>query len=359
MPNLLSDFITANALANYYTELQSNRIPYLGEVLFPAAKKMGLKLEWIKGQGNLPVSLQPAAFDAKPLLRDRGGVSKEETKMPFFREAMHLKEEDRQQLLMFVEAHNDAYSREILARIFDDTKQLIDGAMVTPEIMRMNLLANGSFTIQSTTTSGNSVSYAYNYDPNGTWAGANITTLTGTNKWSDHANSDPIKDIQAVKRAAMQKGVNLTRMLIGYTTWTHLLQNAKIRLGMNPVATTAANVIVTDEQVKTFIESMVGIRIQVYEKMYNDFNGTAQYFYPTDGVATFMPDGNLGRTWYGTTPEEADLMAGNTLADVRVVNTGVAVATEKIALPVNIINWVSEIVLPSFENMASVYNIKF
>ena len=52
-------------------------------------------------------------------------------------------------------------------------------------------------------------------------------------------------------------------------------------------------------------------------------------------------------------------MSGNTLADVRIVNTGVAVSTEKIALPVNIINWVSEIVLPSFENMDRVFNITY
>ena len=50
-------------------------------------------------------------------------------------------------------------------------------------------------------------------------------------------------------------------------------------------------------------------------------------------------------------------MAGNTLAQVSVVNTGIAVSTEKIALPVNIINWVSEIVLPSFEYMDKVFNL--
>lgn len=351
--------ITANALASYYTELESNRIPYLGEALFPAAKKMGLKLEWIKGQGNLPVSLQPAAFDAKPLLRDRGGVSIESTQMPFFREAMRLGEEDRQQLLMFLESHKDSYARSILARIFDDTKQLIDGAMVAPEIMRMGLLTTGSFTIASTNTSGNDVTYAYNYDPAGTWATNNVVTLTSTNKWSDTTNSNPIADIQSIRRTAMLKGVNLTRMIVGYQTWLYLTQNAKIKLGINPVASTAANVLLTDSQIKQYIESMTGIRVQVYEKMYNDFTGSGQYFYPNTGYATLLPDGKLGNTWYGTTPEEADLMSGNTLADVRIVNTGVAVSTEKIALPVNIINWVSEIVLPSFENMDSVYNIKF
>lgn len=359
MPKSIFDMITASALASYYESLESNRIPLLGEGLFPANKKMGLKLEWIKGYDNLPVALQPSAFDAKPLLRDRGGVSTESTKMPFFREAMRLGEEDRQQLLMFLESNNSAYAQQIITRIFDDTKALVDGAMLNPEIMRMSLLTKGSFTIASASDSGQSVTFDYNYDPDGKWAAKNKTTLTDTHKWSDHANSNPIQDILDVKRAAAQRGINLTRGILGYGAWLDIMQNEKIRLGMYPLAAQAANVIVTDAQVKTYLESVTGIKFQIYDKMYKDTQKQDQYFYPTTGNCTLLPDGALGKTWYGTTPEEADLMSGNTLADVRVVNTGVAVSTEKIALPVNIINWVSEIVLPSFENMDRVFNIAY
>lgn len=359
MAKSIFDMITASALASYYESLESNRIPFLGEGLFPSAKKMGLKLEWIKGHDNLPVALQPSAFDAKPLLRDRGGVSTESTKMPFFREAMRLGEEDRQQLLMFLEANNNAYAQQIITRIFDDTKSLVDGAMLNPEIMRMKLLTDGAFTIASASDSGQVVNYSYNYDPNGVWASKNKTTLTETAKWSDHANSNPIEDILEVKRNAARRGITLTRGILGYGAWLDIMQNAKIRLGMYPLADQAANVIVTDAQVKTYIESVTGIKFQIYDKMYKDTSKQDQYFYPTTGYCTLLPDGALGKTWYGTTPEEADLMSGNTLADVRVVNTGVAVSTEKIALPVNIINWVSEIVLPSFENMDRVFNITY
>lgn len=359
MPKSIFDMVTASALASYYESLESNRIPLLGEGLFPSDKKMGLKLEWIKGYDNLPVALQPSAFDAKPLLRDRGGVSMESTKMPFFREAMRLGEEDRQQLLMFLEANNNAYAQQIITRIFDDTKSLIDGAMLNPEIMRMSLLTSGSFTIASASDSGQSVNYSYNYDPNGTWASTNKTTLTSTDVWSDHENSNPLEDIMDVKRAAAKRGITLSRGIIGYGTWLDIMQNSKIRLGMYPLAAQAANVIVTDAQVKTYIESVTGIKFQIYDKMYKNTSKTDQYFYPTSGYCTLIPDGTLGKTWYGTTPEEADLMSGNTLADVRIVNTGVAVSTEKIALPVNIINWVSEIVLPSFENMDRVFNITY
>lgn len=359
MPKSLMEMVTASAIASYYEELASNRIPYLGEALFPADKKIGLKLEWIKGQGHLPVALQPSAFDAKPLVRDRSGVSIESTKMPFFRESMRLGEEDRQQLLMFMDSNKSAYANTIINRIFNDTKELIDSAMVTPEIMRMALLHSGKFTIASVADSGQSVTHQYNYDPNGTWAQKNNTELLTTARWSDHKNSNPIADINDTKRLAAKTGKTLSRMIVGFETWQDILQNEKIKLGMYPLAAQAANVVVTDAQVKTYVETMTGIKIQVYEKMYNGLDGNPAYFYPTRGCATLLTGDTLGKTWYGTTPEEADLMSGNTLADVRVVNTGVAISTEKIALPVNIINWVSEIVLPSFENMDSVFNIKY
>lgn len=359
MAQSLFDMVTATALASYYTQLASNRVPYMGEELFPAEKQMGLKLEWIKGQGHLPVALQPSAFDAKPLLRDRGGVASESTRMPFFREAMRLGEEDRQQLLMFMQANNTAFARTLIQRIFNDTAELMESAMVTPEIMRMKLMTDGAFTIASAADSGQTVSYSYNYDPNGVWADKNNTTLLTTSRWSDHENSDPIKDILDTKREAKKKSIDLTRMVIGYETWTDIMANHKIRLGMNPLAAAATNTIVTDEQVKQYVENICKIRIVIYDKMYVDLNKQDQYFYPSRGCATLMPAIKLGKTKYATTPEEADLLSGNTLADVKVVNTGVAVCVEKIALPVNIINWVSEIVLPSFENMDSVFNIKY
>lgn len=351
--------LTSQAIASYYETLESERIPFLGEGLFPVDKKMGLKLEWIKGYQSLPVALMPSAFDTKPTLRDRGGVSTESTKMPFFREAMRLGEEDRQQLLMFAEANNNSFARQIISRIFDDTKQLIDGALIIPEIMRMKLITDGQFTIASPAESGVFANYSYNYDPQGAWANKNTTTLLTTNKWSDYDDSNPVNDILDTIADARRRGITLTRAIIGYQTWLDLKQNEKIKLGMVPLAAQAANVIVTDDMVKTFIESITGLKIQVYDKMYKDQEGADQYFYPTRGQMTLLPDGALGKTWFGTTPEEADLMAGNTLADVSIVSTGVAVATKKEELPVNVINWVSEIVLPSFENMDRVFNIKY
>ena len=61
-----------------------------------------------------------------------------------------------------------------------------------------------------------------------------------------------------------------------------------------------------------------------------------------------MPDGNLGYTNLGTTPEESDLI-NNLNANVSIVNEGVAVTTTQMVDPVNVDTKVSMIALPSFE----------
>ena len=70
-----------------------------------------------------------------------------------------------------------------------------------------------------------------------------------------------------------------------------------------------------------------------------------------------LPNGALGKTWYGTTPEERTL-AGSGEANVSILNTGVAVAVTTTSDPVNTKTTVSEIVLPSFERMDECYAIE-
>ena len=53
---------------------------------------------------------------------------------------------------------------------------------------------------------------------------------------------------------------------------------------------------------------------------------SAQKFMPANTFVVF-PDGPLGKTWFGTTPAESDLMSG-AAANVAITDTGVAVPTK-------------------------------
>lgn len=351
----IRDAYNSKAIALVQTEVASNKIAYLGAGLFPAKKKMGLDLKWIKTSKGLPVSLAPSNFDAVSTLRSREGFKITETEMAFFRESMLIKEADEQEI-MRVKDSTDPYAADVLSRIFDDANTLIDGANVVPERMIMQLLAptDGSPKIS---IQANGVTYAYNYDPDGTYKTKNFASLTtDTDKWSDTTNSDPMDDVSvSLDAVEAETGERPSIMIVSRKTMDYLKQNAKIKSAILAQNVTA-NVFMTDNRVKEIFSSELGISIIVYSKQYKKEDGTAAKFYP-DGFATLIPSGALGNTWYGTTPEERTLM-GSGEADVSIVNTGVAVAVTVTNDPVHTKTTASEIVLPSYERMDSTYVIK-
>jgi len=63
--------------------------------------------------------------------------------MPFFKEAMLVKEADRQQLNLIAQTGNQALIDTITAGLFDDATTLLSGAHAQLEAMRMSVLATG------------------------------------------------------------------------------------------------------------------------------------------------------------------------------------------------------------------------
>lgn len=339
------DLINPKEIATYYTESASNKIPYLGSVLFPSKKRLGLSLDWFKGSRGLPVTLAPAAFDTKAKLRDRIGISKIETEMAFFRESMRIGEKERQQLLLAASASNIDVIKPILASIYDDVTNLVNGADVVAERMRMQLLASGTINLTA-----NGVDYEYDFK----FPDEHKEELTDSAAWSDTDNSDPIADIGSWQdKVEEDTGNRPTRAICTRKTWGYLLKNKKIKLDMNPVG--GANIIMTDNLLKQYLSDKLGLTVAIYNKKYlTEVGGTSHQFFPDD-VFTLIPDGNLGNTWFGTTPEEADLMSGKSRANVSVVNTGVAITTYVEEHPVNALTIVSAICLPSWESIDSTF----
>ncbi len=268
--------------------------------------------------------------------------------MPFFREAMRLGEVDRQDLLRLMDNSNEQYIMPLITQIFDDRAALVAGAEVIPERMIMQLLSSGHIRITSNETRQD---HDYNYG----FAGSHKEVLTGSGRWND-PTSTPIQDIQRWKKIISgDTGATLTRAICTEKTWGYLMEHPAIRLDMNPIG--GQNVIMTDELLRAYLFNKLKIRVSVYNKIYALQDGSTHQYFPDD-FFTLIPDGNLGNTWYGTTPEEADLMAGSKAAEVAIVNTGVAITTIKEPHPVNVETIVSEIVLPSFETMDTVFIAK-
>lgn len=328
------DLVSAPELTAYWEEMNQDRAPYLGETLFPNQKKLGLDLKWLKGSKGLPVVLKLSAFDAQAVPRERIGFSKVSAEMPFFKESMYVEEELRQELNKVLESGNQAYIDAVINRVFDDEGTLIDAASVARERMRMMLLTTGVINMVS-----NGQTYTYDYGLSG---GQKPTVETS---WSNTA-ADIIGDIRTWQdEREDETGVRPTRAICSRKTFGYILANTTIRNGVNGNSAAAP---INEKQAKQYLLDELDLEVVIYTKRYKDEEGATKAFVPDDTFVLF-PAGDLGNTWFGTTPEESDLMASSAVDNVSIVDMGVAVTTMRRADPVNVETKVTQIALPSFE----------
>jgi len=337
MPKTIFDYVTAKNITSYWNvrnEQETENL--LGEELFDDKQKLGLNLEWIKGASGLPVVLKPSAYDVAALKRDRIGFQEVRTKMPFFKESTMIDEENRQQLNMVLETGNQAYIDAVVNRIFDDEMSLLRGARAQRERMRMSLLTTGAISI-----SANGQDYEYDY-------GLDSSYQTPSDKdWTDFANSDPVADIRAWQDEVEQRtGSRPTRAICSQKTMGYLYNNQLIK---NAIWGNDSIAPVSYERVRQYLLSELGITIAVYTKKFVNEAGNVTSYVPDD-LFVLIPEGKLGNGWFGTTPEQSDLLTSK-VANVSIVDTGVAVTTSHKVDPVNVDTKVSMIYLPSFERI--------
>lgn len=334
MNQSLFDIVTSSNVVAYWIEKTINEQPMLGETLFPLKREIGIKLDWIKGASNQPVALRLSAYDSKAIRRDRQGIEEYTTKMPFFKESMYIDEEMRQQLNTLLQTQNSDLIRQIIVRIFDDQIKLIEAALVSLERMRMELLTSGTITLSSNGQS-------YNYD-----FGIPVDQKKTVSKsWSD-PSADIIGDINNIVSSMKAKGVNITRAVCNSNVIKYFATNTAIK---NQIFVLAGGSItnVGNARALSFVEQETGVTFYAYDNVYNTESAQNVKYIPDDTV-TFIPDGTLGNTHLGTTPEESDLMTSNK-ANVTLTNGGIAVTTYGTEDPVNVEMKVSMVALPSFE----------
>lgn len=333
------DLVTAQNIAAYWEEKNQNAQPLLGETLFPKKKRLGTKLEWIKGANNQPVALRTSTYDAKAIRRDREGIEQYNTTMPFFKESKYIDEELRQELNNVIASNNGEVVNAILTNIFDDEAELIDASEIALERMRMEALTTGNITL-----SDNGQSYDYDY------LLEDDQKDTVSTSWSD-PSADIIGDVVKIVEDYKAKGINITRAVCNSSVAKHFRTNTAIKNAVYVFAN--GTVPVTTARALDYIYNETGVRFYVYDNVYVNESKQSVKYVPNDTVV-FMPEGDLGNTNMGTTPEESDLR-NNLNADVAVVNGGVAVTTSQIVDPVNVETKVSMVALPSFERANTIF----
>ena len=175
----------------------------------------------------------------------------------------------------------------------------------------------------------------------------------------DNPASKPLNDIDKAKEYLFNTGTVPAFVIGTSATFSYLINNEQIKnVILNASGTATA--FMDAQTVQDVIERRMGLTKKAYDKAYIGYDGKEKKFYPDDYV-TIVGRQQLGNTWRGTTPEEITASSNfpNAPVDITVLPSGVAVAVQTKYEPAfKIITTVSQIVLPSFEGMDSIYVIK-
>ncbi|AKA70139.1 major capsid protein [Clostridium scatologenes] len=336
----INDVLNPESISEYITN--TPQAVTIGQELFPNKKQLGLDITLIKGAKNKPIVLSQSAFDVAVKVRSlKANITEDTKEMPFFKESILINERDRQELLKAMSSVNSTWRDLVLDKIYTDINSLVVGAGVQIERMRMQLLSEGKIFV---TSDENEISFDYGLPTN------HKEVLSGTAKWSDFVNSTPIDDIIRYQdKVEEDTGVRPSRAVCTRKTFNYLKNNKSIKLDINSLGTT----IITDSILKQYLQDKVGVTVAIVSGKFIAEDKSEQQYFP-DNVFTLIPSGALGNTYFGTTPEEADLMT-NSDAKVQIVNTGVAVTTMVSKDPVNVQTKVSQICLPSFEHVEEIF----
>lgn len=338
---IIYDKVTASNIAGYFNALQENVDSTLGESIFPARKQLGTKLSYIKGASGQSVALKAAAFDTNVTIRDRVSAEIHDEQMPFFKEAMLVKENDRQQLNLVKDTGNEALVNTIVAGIFNDNLTLVNGARARLEAMRMQVLATGKIAF---TSDGVNKDIDYGVKPD--------HKKQVSKSWAE-PSATPLADLEDAIETARELGLNPERAIMNAKTFGLIRKAASTVKAIKPFAADGSSV--TKAELQNYVADNYGVEIVIENGTYRNEKGEVSKFFP-DGHLTLIPNGPLGNTVFGTTPEESDLFADNTVnADVEIVDSGIAVTTTKTTDPVNVQTKVSMVALPSFERLDDVY----
>ena len=354
----ISTYFNAQEIANYADEKRKAEDPALWEILFPVESAPSLEIKWIKSSRRKVMALQLSELDAHAKRRGRLGAERIIQDMPFFREAMEVTERDRQEVLKLIDCANNREDeiKSILSPIYDDHAGMVLGAYANADIMAGMLLTEAKIEIATDDQSA-----VYNYDDeSASWHASNYTKLTGTATWTDanKATSNPLGDIQNATDSQEEKGYKVTRIIMNSKTFKWFRESDSIKNKLAPLG----GVVTKKDALKLLSEETDDSEVIIYNKSYLDSEKRIIKVIP-DGYVVLIDEDNLGRMYFGPSPEVFDKNHNKTddsdiaCSQIDGVDcVGIECYMKKHPKQLNTI--VSLAALPSYQNMDSVAVIK-
>jgi len=274
----------------------------LGDELFPNSDIPGLEYAYMKGAGNLVTMAFVEAHGAESKILVRKPIEEVKGSVPAITVKIFKSTRD---IIRIIEGLRSPFERNkqlAIDSIYADSDTVRNAVAATVEWLRNQVLALGKVTIDWS----EGLNQVVEYDVPATQQ----VSLTGTNKWDDHDNSNPIKnmmDWSALLLAA--QGFRSTRAVTDGTTIQHLLQNVQIRRAV--FGENSSERMLNQQQLNQFLRTMDLPEIASYDQraavQAADGTLTTKRFFPEAYFVMLPPSGYpVGATFTAPTAEEYD-----------------------------------------------------
>lgn len=344
----LQDFINSKNITLYMKELPTEQS--VDKALFPAVKQLGTTLEFAKGAKKKAVALRMSQFDVAAKSRAlSASLDVEKKEIPFFKESLPLKESDRRDLINAANSNNENLVKALAGQVFENYANLIEGANIVAKRMRCELIQKGQLNI---TTDDGDIVVDY-----GVPVGHKSDNVSP--KWNV-ASTDIVADIKKFQKAITDDGYTkpdtllMTEKTFADTIMANTAITAHLKSGAN-----VKNLILNEQDYINFLKDRMGLSVIFLENStFIPAEGKSAQRYYLDGYVTLMSGTTLGKTVYGTTPEEWDKLYGSSKLDTEIHDLAIAITTMVKEDPVSVDTKVSQLVIPSFERADEVYFAK-
>lgn len=345
----LQDFINSKNITLYMKELPTEQS--VDKALFPSVKQLGTTLEFAKGAKKKAVALRMSTFDVAAKSRAlSASLNVEKREIPFFKESLPLKESDRRDLINAANSNNENLVKVLAGQVFENYANLIEGANIVAKRMRCELIQKGELKI---TTDDGDIVVDYGV-PLG-----HKTSGTESPAWNLPA-TDIVTSIQKCQKAITDDGyakpntLLMTEKTFADTIMVNTAITKHLKSGAN-----VKDLILNEQDYINFLKDRMGLSVVFLENStFIPAEGEEAQPYYLDGYVTLMSGNTLGRTVYGTTPEEWDKVYGSSKLDTDIYDLAIAITTMVKEDPVTIDTKVSQLVIPSFERADEVYFAK-
>ncbi|MGF3072740.1 major capsid protein [Facklamia sp. P13069] len=334
MPDILDIFNNQNVIdyvANKEYDAQA------GEALFPSMKQESLEMEYLKGSNEAPVTASVHAFDTESEIASRDGGQLVREKIAFIKRKIQVNEELLLRLNSIKET-SPAY-KSIIDTIYNDIDNMVSSVKVRVERMRYEALATGKVTANENHAKFE-VNYGFRSDQLQTadWSQENADILGDIDKWIDSL--------------VLATGITPGRILTTRQVVRKIANSVNIKKAILGDSTKRLSLTEINDFMVAHGLPVLGTEDRMYREQKADGTYAMKRYLP-EGSFVLLPNGALGNTVFGPTPEELRLRQ-NPAVDLTNVGNVLAMVYDESVDPVATYTKAVATALPSFPTAGQV-----